>query len=111
AEALKDLLAAQHPQPISIATVQQCVARYFGLRPADLIGKTRSRNVAFPRQIAMYLARILTDASLPAIGEEFGGRDHTTVLHACEKIKAQLATDPSLAATLKELQAQITNGG
>ncbi|HEY8417548.1 MAG TPA: chromosomal replication initiator protein DnaA [Limnochordales bacterium] len=111
AEALKDLLAAQHPQPISIATVQQCVARYFGLRPADLIGKTRSRNVAFPRQIAMYLARILTDASLPAIGEEFGGRDHTTVLHACEKIKAQLATDPSLAATLKELQAQISNGG
>ncbi|MFS8664274.1 MAG: chromosomal replication initiator protein DnaA [Limnochordales bacterium] len=111
AEALKDLLPAQQPQPISIAAIQQCVARYFGLRTSDLISKSRSRNIAFPRQIAMYLARILTDASLPAIGEEFGGRDHTTVLHACEKIKAQLATDPSLAATLKELQAQISNGG
>jgi len=111
AEALKDLLPAQHRQPISIAAIQQCVARYFGLRPADLLSKSRSRDVAFPRQIAMYLARTLTDASLPAIGEEFGGRDHTTVLHAYEKIKSQLATDPSLAATLKELQAQISNGG
>jgi len=111
AEALKDLLAAQHPQPVSIAQIQQCVARYFGVRHTDLVSKSRSRNVAFPRQVAMYLARILTDMSLPAIGEEFGGRDHTTVLHACEKIKAQLATDPSLAATLKELHAQISNGG
>ena len=111
AEALKDLLPAQHRQPISIAAIQQCVARYFGLRTADLLSKSRSRDVAFPRQIAMYLARTLTDASLPAIGEEFGGRDHTTVLHAYEKIKSQLATDPSLAATLKELQAQISNGG
>ncbi|OUN01781.1 MAG: chromosomal replication initiator protein DnaA, partial [Firmicutes bacterium ZCTH02-B6] len=111
AEALKDLMPTQHRQPISIPAIQQCVARYFGLRPADLLSKSRSRDVAFPRQIAMYLARTLTDASLPAIGEEFGGRDHTTVLHAYEKIKSQLATDPSLAATLKELQAQISNGG
>ncbi|MBO8141794.1 MAG: chromosomal replication initiator protein DnaA [Firmicutes bacterium] len=111
AEALKDLLAAQQPQPVSISAIQQCVARHFGLRPADLVSKSRSRNVAFPRQIAMYLARTMTDASLPAIGEEFGGRDHTTVLHAYEKIKARLSTDPALAATLKELQAQVTNGG
>ncbi|MFS8628332.1 MAG: chromosomal replication initiator protein DnaA [Limnochordales bacterium] len=111
AEALRDFLAAQKPQPISIATIQQCVARYFGLRVSDLTSRTRSRNVAFPRQIAMYLARTMTDLSLPAIGEEFGGRDHTTVLHGYEKVREQLAVDRSLAATIEELKQMITNSG
>lgn len=111
AEALRDFLAAQKPQPISISTIQQCVARYFGLRVSDLTARTRSRNVAFPRQVAMYLARTMTDLSLPAIGEEFGGRDHTTVLHGYEKVREQLATDRGLAATIEELKQLITNSG
>lgn len=111
AEALRDFLAAQRPQPVSIAKIQDCVARYFGLRPADLISRSRSRNIAFPRQIAMYLARTMTDLSLPAIGEEFGGRDHTTVLHGCERVREQMSADRSLAATVEELKRLITNSG
>ncbi|MFS8523637.1 MAG: chromosomal replication initiator protein DnaA, partial [Limnochordales bacterium] len=111
AEALKDFIAAQRPQPVSIAKIQDCVARYFGLRPADLISRSRSRNIAFPRQIAMYLARTMTDLSLPAIGEEFGGRDHTTVLHGYEKVREQMAADRALAATVEELKQLISNSG
>jgi len=111
AEALKDFIAAQRPQPVSIAKIQECVARYFGLRPADLISRSRSRNIAFPRQIAMYLARTMTDLSLPAIGEEFGGRDHTTVLHGYEKVREQMAADRALAATVEELKQLISNSG
>lgn len=110
ARALQDFLAANRPPPVSITTIQTCVARYYGLRPAELVSRSRARNVAFPRQVAMYLSRTMTNASLPAIGEEFGGRDHTTVMHGCERVREQLEKDPALAATVKELKAQITKG-
>ncbi|MDK2881897.1 MAG: chromosomal replication initiator protein [Bacillota bacterium] len=106
-EALRDILPENRRQPITIARIQSVVAEYFHLRPEDLKAKRRTRAVAEARQIAMYLARELTDASLPKIGDEFGGRDHTTVLHGCEKIAASLQTDPQLRATIKRLREAI----
>jgi chromosomal replication initiator protein len=106
-EALRDILPENRRQPITISRIQSVVAEYFHLRPEDLRAKRRTRNVAEPRQIAMYLARELTDASLPKIGDEFGGRDHTTVLHGCEKIAAILQTDPNLRSTIKRLREAI----
>ena len=85
-ESLKDLLALQEKQ-VSIDNIQKTVAEYFKIKLADILSKRRSRSVARPRQIAMALAKELTNHSLPEIGDAFGGRDHTTVLHACRKIK------------------------
>ncbi|MCG8671572.1 MAG: chromosomal replication initiator protein DnaA [Pseudomonadales bacterium] len=85
-ESLKDLLALQDKQ-VSIDNIQKIVAEYFKIKIADILSKRRSRSVARPRQIAMALAKELTNHSLPEIGDAFGGRDHTTVLHACRKIK------------------------
>jgi chromosomal replication initiator protein len=90
-EALKDLLAIQYRQ-ISIDNIQRTVADYYKIKVAEMYSKKRSRNVARPRQMAMALAKELTQMSLPDIGEAFGGRDHTTVLHACRKI-AELKTE------------------
>lgn len=85
-EALKDLLAAQNKQ-VSIENIQKTVADYYRIRVVDLLSKKRSRAIARPRQIAMYLSRELTQFSLPEIGMAFGDRDHTTVLHACKTIE------------------------
>ncbi len=85
-EALKDLLAAQE-RLVTIDNIQKTVAEYYKIRVADLLSKRRSRSIARPRQVAMALARELTNHSLPEIGDAFGGRDHTTVLHACDRIK------------------------
>ncbi len=103
-EALKDILPAQKPRLITIGLIQKCAAEYFNLRIEDFKTKKRTKAVAFPRQIAMYLCRELTDNSLPKIGEEFGGRDHTTVMHAHEKISNDLKEDNLLQATVKELK-------
>ena len=84
-EALRDLLAIQHRQ-VSIENIQKTVADYYKIKVAEMYSKKRSRNVARPRQMAMALAKELTQLSLPDMGEAFGGRDHTTVLHACRKI-------------------------
>src|SRR5690606_24907657 len=86
-EALKDLLALQD-RLVSVENIQKTVADYFKLRLADLLSKRRSRSIARPRQLAMALAKELTNHSLPEIGDAFGGRDHTTVLHACRRIAA-----------------------
>jgi len=94
-EALKDLLAVQNRQ-VSIENIQKTVADYYKIKVADMFSKKRTRNVARPRQMAMYLARELTDLSFPEIGQSFGGRDHTTVLHACGKIEELKATDQVL---------------
>lgn len=107
-EVLKDLIPNSPPKEITISLIQQCCAEYFNIRVEDLKAKKRTKNVAWPRQIAMYLARELTDASLPKIGEEFGGRDHTTVLHACDKVSLQLEHDQHLARTIKALKEKIT---
>ena len=85
-EALRDLLAVQ-ARLVSIENIQKTVAEYFKIRVADLLSKSRSRSITRPRQIAMSLAKELTRHSLPEIGDAFGGRDHTTVLHACRKVK------------------------
>jgi chromosomal replication initiator protein len=85
-EALRDLLAVQ-ARLVSIENIQKTVAEYFKLRVADLLSKRRSRSIARPRQVAMALAKELTNHSLPEIGDAFGGRDHTTVLHGCRRIE------------------------
>ncbi|MBO8125657.1 MAG: chromosomal replication initiator protein DnaA [Firmicutes bacterium] len=102
-EVLKDILSAVKNKRIEIKDIQQAVADYFNIDVSEMKTKKRSRAVAFPRQVAMYLARELTDASLPKIGEAFGGRDHTTVLHAFEKISETINQDPEFAKTIKEL--------
>ncbi|MEW5762477.1 MAG: chromosomal replication initiator protein DnaA [Bacillota bacterium] len=107
AELLKDLIPPQTPRPITCELIQEAVSDYFQLKPEDLKAKKRTRNVAFPRQVAMYLTRELTDLSLPKIGEAFGGRDHTTVIHAHEKIAHELKQDPSLQELIKELMNRL----
>lgn len=94
-EALKDLLALQDRQ-VSIENIQKTVAEYFKIKVSDLLSKRRTRSVARPRQVAMSLAKELTNHSLPEIGDGFGGRDHTTVLHACRKIKELRETDKDI---------------
>lgn len=103
AEILKDLLPPHQPKQITCALVQQAVAGYYKMRLEDLKAKKRTRSVAYPRQVAMYLTRELTTLSLPKIGDEFGGRDHTTVLHACEKINQQVQNDPNVQEIINEL--------
>ncbi|MDF2558312.1 MAG: dnaA [Bacillales bacterium] len=87
-EALKNIIPTSNSnKTVSILDIQKLVANHYHIRLEDFKSKTRTKTIAFPRQIAMYLTRNLTSLSLPQIGEEFGGRDHTTVMHACEKIK------------------------
>ncbi|MEW6080785.1 MAG: chromosomal replication initiator protein DnaA [Bacillota bacterium] len=105
--ALKDMLPSGADRSITITLIQQVVADHYGLDVAELKVKKRTRAVAFPRQVAMYLSRELTNCSLPRIGEEFGGRDHTTVMHACEKISSDMKGDPSLQSTLSRLVMRI----
>ncbi|KAF1712331.1 chromosomal replication initiator protein DnaA [Pseudoxanthomonas kalamensis DSM 18571] len=94
-ETLRDLLRAQQ-QAISIANIQKTVADYYGLQVKDLLSKRRTRSLARPRQVAMALAKELTEHSLPEIGDAFAGRDHTTVLHACRQVKHLMETDGKL---------------
>lgn len=102
-DVLRDLLPPARARTVTIATIQQVVAEFFGIRPEEMRAKRRTKGIAFPRQVAMYLARELTDASLPHIGQEFGGRDHTTVMHACQRVREVLQKDVHLAASLKRL--------
>ncbi|WP_088226346.1 chromosomal replication initiator protein DnaA [Desulfosporosinus sp. FKB] len=108
-EALKDILPSNSSKPITIDIIQKAVADYYHLSPNDFKAKKRTRAVAFPRQIAMYLSRQLTDSSLPKIGDEFGGRDHTTVMHAHEKISQAIQDDPILEKKINELIQRIQN--
>ncbi len=103
-EALKDILPNKQPRQITVESIQKTVSQYFGLKVDDLKAKKRTRSVAFPRHIAMYLARELTDSSLPKIGEEFGGRDHTTVMHAHDKILMDIEKETHLNEMIDELK-------
>jgi len=105
--ALKDILPPNRPKQITIPLIKQVVAEHYNIRMQDFEVRNRSRSVAYPRQIAMYLSRELTDASLPKIGEEFGGRDHTTVLHACDKIAEDIKNDPAFSRTIELLIDKI----
>lgn len=106
-EALKDLLALQD-RLVSIDNIQRVVAEYYKIKVSDLHSKRRSRSVARPRQVAMYMAKELTNHSLPEIGDAFGGRDHTTVLHACRKIKELLDSDADIREDVKNLLRTLT---
>jgi chromosomal replication initiator protein len=105
-EALRDLLKAQ-ARPISIDLIQEAVTTRFNLKLSDMKARKRTDAVAYPRQIAMYLSRELTPASLPEIGNAFGGRDHTTVIHAINKIELKMKQDTDLAATIESLIQQV----
>jgi len=107
-ESLKDLLALQD-KLVTIDNIQRVVADYYKLKMSDLLSKRRSRSVARPRQIAMALAKELTNYSLPEIGEAFGGRDHTTVLHACRKVKELEQSDREIERDLKNLFRTLSN--
>ena len=102
-EILRDVLAV-HDRLITIENIQKTVADFYQLRVADLLSRRRSRSIARPRQMAMFLAKELTEHSLPEIGNAFGGRDHTTVLHACRKIKSLCESD----GRLREDRARLT---
>lgn len=103
AEALKDIVPSSKPRIITIHDIQKVVGQQFNIKLDDFKAKKRTKTIAYPRQIAMYLSRELTDFSLPKIGEEFGGRDHTTVIHAHEKISKLLVSDSLLQKQLKEI--------
>ncbi|MGI0015805.1 MAG: helix-turn-helix domain-containing protein, partial [Nitrososphaera sp.] len=104
---LRDLLPPTRPRVVTIQAIQTAVAEFFRIRPEEMRAKRRTKDLAFPRQVAMYLARELTDASLPRIGEEFGGRDHTTVIHACQRVREILRNDAHLTASLKHLTEDL----
>lgn len=105
--ALKDVFPEVQKKLVTIERVQEVVSSYYKLKLEDFSVKKRTRNIAFPRQVAMYLCREMTGASLPRIGELFGGRDHTTVLHAYEKINKERMADSKLDQVIKELTGKI----
>nr|MDT0251343.1 chromosomal replication initiator protein DnaA [Endozoicomonas sp.] len=107
-ESLKDLLALQDKQ-VSIDNIQRTVAEYFKIKMTDILSKRRSRSVARPRQIAMALSKELTSHSLPEIGDAYGGRDHTTVLHACRKVKQLIEEDNEIKSDYKNLLRSLTS--
>ncbi len=107
-DALKDLLALQDKQ-VSIENIQKTVAEYYKMRVADLLSKRRNRSVARPRQLAMTLAKELTNHSLPEIGDAFGGRDHTTVIHACRKIAELRKIEDRLNEDFVNIERILTN--
>ena len=106
-ESLKDLLALQD-KLVSIDNIQRTVAEYYKIKISDILSKRRSRSVARPRQVAMALSKEITNHSLPEIGDAFGGRDHTTVLHACRKIAELSETDADIREDYKNLLRTLT---
>jgi chromosomal replication initiator protein len=106
-DVLKDVFPQGEAPEVSIERIQTTVSERFGLSLDELCGNRRSQNIVYPRQVAMYLSRELTDASLPKIGREFGGRDHTTVIHATSKIARMIREDRSVYNLVQELTARI----
>jgi chromosomal replication initiator protein len=106
-DVLKDVFPQGEAPQVSIKRIQETVSDRFGLSLAELCGDKRSQNIVYPRQVAMYLSRELTDSSLPKIGKEFGGRDHTTVIHATSKIARMIREDRSVYNLVQELTARI----
>jgi chromosomal replication initiator protein len=107
-EALRDLLALQD-KLVTIENIQKTVAEYYKVKVADILSKRRSRSIARPRQMAMALAKELTNHSLPEIGDHFGGRDHTTVIHACRKVKELIQDDSDFAEDHKNLMRILSS--
>ena len=105
---LREILHEEGRFTISIDIIQKKVAEHFDIRLADMTSKRRPENIAFPRQIAMYLARQMTESSLNTIGEAFGGRDHGTVLHACRLVKDRMTVDSNVRQVVCYLEKQLT---
>jgi chromosomal replication initiator protein len=99
------------PRQLTVATITEAVAELYHLDVADLVGSRRTKDISLARQVAMYVARELTDLSLNVIGSKFGGRDHTTVMHAIDKIKTQLAKDTQLSAEVQKIVTRLQAGG
>ena len=108
-EALKDYINAGYSEKNDVSRIQKIVADYFKISIEDLKSKKRNADIAFPRQIAMYLCRKHTDESFPKIGIEFGGKDHSTVMHSCEKIEQEIKNNKSLASEIDKLEKDIHN--
>ena len=108
-EALKDYVNAGYSEKNDVSRIQKIVADYFKVSIEDLKSKKRNADIAFPRQIAMYLCRKLTEESFPKIGIEFGGKDHSTVMHSCEKIELEIKTNKQFAETIEKLEKDISN--
>jgi len=106
-DVLKDIIARNNISNITIPYIIDAVAKHYHISSKELVSKKRNREIAFPRQIAMYLCRKYTSSSLPQIGREFGGRDHTTVLHSCDKINSLLGEDISLNSTIEEISRRF----
>jgi len=106
-EALKDQLIKLEKREVTMGYIQQIVATHFKLTTDDLNGRKRTQAIVFPRQIAMYLCRKILDESLPDVGNFFGGRDHSTVIHSCDKISSELETDEKLRLLVEELEIRI----
>ena len=110
-DVLKDVFPQGQAVEISIRRIQETVSERFGMTVNELCSAKRSQAIAYPRQVAMYLSRALTDSSLPRIGKEFGGRDHTTVMHANAKIEGMIREDRSVYNLVQELTARIKQAG
>ena len=110
-DVLRDVFPQGQAAEISIRRIQETVSDRFGLSVSELCSAKRSQSIAYPRQVAMYLSRALTDSSLPKIGKEFGGRDHTTVMHANAKIEGMIREDRSVYNLVQELTARIKQAG
>jgi len=106
-QALKDLLTANQQPEVTVPYIQQIVASHFNITTADLSGRKRTQGIVLPRQIAMYLSRKLMDVSLPDVGKHFGGRDHSTVIHSCDKIANEIETDAKLRTVVNDLERRI----
>ncbi len=107
-EALKNVIIDKNTE-ISVDKIINFTANYFAITPEDIKAKRRRNSIAFPRQVAMFLARELTDLSLPKLGHEFGGKDHTTIIHACNKIKKQFVENKELKDMIEKLKHDITH--
>ncbi|MCC7519321.1 MAG: chromosomal replication initiator protein DnaA [Verrucomicrobiae bacterium] len=106
-EEVSDLVAEESRAALTTETIQKRVAAYYDVRQADMTSKRRSASIAFPRQVAMYLCRALTSASLQQVGEAFGGRDHGTVIYACRVVEARLKSNPSLKQAINQITKQL----
>ncbi|MBB6450598.1 chromosomal replication initiator protein [Geomicrobium halophilum] len=107
AEALKDIIPSAKPRTISIEDIQTQVANFYQIKLEEITAKKRTKTIAFARQVAMYLSREMTESSLPKIGEKFGGRDHTTVIHAHEKISKLISSDQQVQQQLEEITNKV----
>lgn len=107
-EALKDVFSSS-PKTVTPLTIKNQVCMHFNIKIPDMESSKRSRELAFPRQIAMYLCRKMTDLSLPKIGAQFGNRDHTTVLHACDKISKEIKVNETLKGIISEIELSLKN--